>query len=213
MTDDRWTGEFFDEKYAEADPWDFETSRYEQTKYRRQLRTIHDHVPEPDSILEIGCAEGVFTEMLLSRFETATVTGVDISEQAVERARDRVDDHRATFVAGDAIEYLGRVGDTYDVIVWSETIYYMGDRMSVRAVYEYVEAVAERLDPGGVLCMANIVDQPEGEEAPLTRRPVQECYHKMLAHVLNPVHRSNHIERKTGVDEPLEYEIWGFQRR
>jgi SAM-dependent methyltransferase len=69
------------------DPWGFERSAEEQARFQKTW----DLVP-PGAyrrILEIGCAEGHFTEQIASRFPDAEVQALDLLPLALERAKAR----------------------------------------------------------------------------------------------------------------------------
>lgn len=59
-------------------------------------RPVHDAVIarlvglEPSDVLDLGCGTGQLTERLRERFPTAGVTGADLSDGMLERARERV---------------------------------------------------------------------------------------------------------------------------
>jgi len=55
-------------------------------------------------ILEPGCGTGLYTRMLLGAFQSASVFGVDISEEMVRVAKRGTDDPRARFAVADAEE-------------------------------------------------------------------------------------------------------------
>jgi hypothetical protein len=55
---------FFDDLWAQGDPWSFESSAFEQKKYDRQFEMIADR--RYGRALEIGCGAGVFTRRLAS---------------------------------------------------------------------------------------------------------------------------------------------------
>ena len=76
------------------------------------------------SLLEIGCGEGHQTEHLAAL--AGEITGLDVSEIAVERARKRLPD--AEFRVGDIyaqpwIDERGR----FELVTACEVIYYMSD--------------------------------------------------------------------------------------
>ena len=74
----------WDALFSREDPWDY-SSPYEQLKYRHTLEMLPQ---EPFArALELGCAEGLFTEML-SKYADA-VLAMDISDRALERAKER----------------------------------------------------------------------------------------------------------------------------
>ena len=77
---------YFDDVYsAHRDPWDFETSEYEQQKYTHTLASLpRDHYK---SALEIGCSIGVLTAQLAPRCES--LLSIDVSESALAQARAR----------------------------------------------------------------------------------------------------------------------------
>lgn len=70
---------------------------HDSAVYREWLRPVMEGLPPGASVLDLGCGIGVpATALLATRFE---VTGVDLSEVQVERAKRRVP--RATFVRAD----------------------------------------------------------------------------------------------------------------
>lgn len=113
--------DYFEALYRrEADPWNFETSAYEQAKYAVTLaclpRARYRHG------LELGCSIGVLSEKLA--WHVSTLTAVDTSTDALTRARGRLDRQphvkllRAHLPEGDWDR------DRYDLIVLSEVLYY-----------------------------------------------------------------------------------------
>ncbi|WP_241768005.1 hypothetical protein [Haloferax sp. ATB1] len=64
--------------------------------------------------------------------------------------------------------------------------------------------------PDGVLCMANIVDQDEGPEAPLTEAPILDAYKTLLAARLDRVHEARYTESKPEDDAEHTYEVLGY---
>jgi 2-polyprenyl-3-methyl-5-hydroxy-6-metoxy-1,4-benzoquinol methylase len=103
-----------------VDPWHFDTSRYEQARFVKTLALARS-VPHA-RILELGCAEGHFTQQLLTIADS--VTAVDLSAAAIERARLRAP--TATFLAMRA-EDVPLPEEPYDLIVCAEMLYYLED--------------------------------------------------------------------------------------
>ena len=66
------------------DPWDYGAA-YEQEKYERTLALLPS--ARSDRALEIGCAEGRFTERLAAR--ASSVLAVDVAPAALRRAAAR----------------------------------------------------------------------------------------------------------------------------
>ena len=138
----------------QADPWRY-THPYETTKYEETL----DLLPRRriGRALEIGCAEGRFTRQLSPR--VGELVALDISRIALDRAAARC--------AGLANVRFARLDlkedalpGSFDLIVCSELLYYIGDREDLRRA---AEKVASALRTGGHLLTAHahqLVDEP-----------------------------------------------------
>ena len=112
--------EYFEGLYAESgDPWDFETSEYEQHKYARTLSVLGEHTFR--RALEAGASIGVFTEMLADRCDE--LLAVDVSERAVEAARRRLSGRGHVRVERRTLPEEMPEGP-FDLIVASEVLYY-----------------------------------------------------------------------------------------
>ncbi|MFG2528372.1 class I SAM-dependent methyltransferase [Streptomyces sp. NPDC048516] len=76
---------YFDWWHRRPDPWGLAVDDYEQFKYATTLRQLPRRPYR--RILDVGCSEGAFTHRLAAAFPQAEITGVDISERALARAR------------------------------------------------------------------------------------------------------------------------------
>lgn len=209
-----WTKEYFDSGFKDKDPWYFFSSSYERRKYLRQLVLIKDRISTPKSILEIGCAEGAHTSMILDIFPEAEIVGVDISSVAIKRAIENVKSDKVSFITADIINYINNIEDNFfDIIIWSESVYYIGDRLTLRDTFEYFDKIISKLKSGGLLCMANIIDQKDAPETPLTRRPIIKCYFSLLSHFTEPIHSSSYLDYKLESNKYYEYQIWIFEKK
>src|SRR5215467_473398 len=115
--------EFFNKLWRQGDHWHLERSCFEQSKYQHQIKMLNGR--RYPKVLEIGCAAGCFTRMLAPLADY--ILALDVAPAAIDRAR----------AAGDAkacIEFrvenimdhdFGR-DPAWDLIVMSETIYYLG---------------------------------------------------------------------------------------
>lgn len=150
---------YFDKVFREPDPWGYDRSRYEQTKYLRQVEAIQRYFPEPRSILEIGCAEGICTTELARTFPRADILGMDISPAAIQRARQRCECYPAVrFVEGDVVEALRRdsLKGQFDVVIQSESLYYLFPSLVLRAaLVGHLERLLERLNHDGIMMTCN----------------------------------------------------------
>ncbi len=136
----------WDAVFAKEDPWDY-TNAYEQQKYRYTLEMI----PEGSCarVLELGCAEGLFTKMLSEK--AGDILAVDISERALERAtRACAGLENVRFEQHDIAQ--GVHAGKFDLIICSEILYYLRDRYAVEA---FASQVKEALPVGGYILMAH----------------------------------------------------------
>ncbi len=132
----------FERLYTEAaDPWDYETSDYEQGKYRATLAALPDR---PGRTLELACSIGVFTEMLAPRCDS--LLAVDFSPTAVEAAGRRLAHSPQVEVRRATLPEQTPEGP-FDAIVCSELLYYW-DRSAVLDGLRKIEAA---LAEGGTL--------------------------------------------------------------
>jgi SAM-dependent methyltransferase len=124
-----------------SDPWNYETSPYEQEKYRRTLAALPERT---GATVELGCSVGVFTEMLAPRAES--LLAVDFSPGALAHARRRL--------AGVANVELSRrtlpeemPTGPFATIVCAEILYYWSPAL----VREGLVGIERALAPGGTL--------------------------------------------------------------
>jgi SAM-dependent methyltransferase len=134
---------YFDAMYAaSADPWGFETRWYEQRKYALTLAMLP--AERYEDAFEPGCSIGVLTHLLAGRCDR--LLSCDVAEAAVGEARGRLRDRRHVRVEHRAIPGQWPEG-SFDLIVFSEFLYYFCDRDLRRVV-----SLGERsLRPGGTL--------------------------------------------------------------
>jgi len=117
--------EYFERIFAGSiDPWEFETSAYEQAKHNHTIAVLSGTRYRRG--LEIGCATGVLTNRLGTLCET--LLAIDVSPSALTQAQNRcADQHhigfqQMNFPASTPAEAA------FDLIVISEVAYYWDDR-------------------------------------------------------------------------------------
>jgi SAM-dependent methyltransferase len=137
---------YFETLYdRDADPWSFATSAYEAEKYARSLAAIGARY---ERALEIGCSIGVFTRDLAAR--CGDLLAIDISDRALERARERCADlaqvHFARMTAPRDFP-----GGPFDLITCCEVGYYWSDADLALAR----DRIADTLAPGGDLLLVH----------------------------------------------------------
>jgi len=128
---------YFDALYAaDPDPWRFETSDYEDAKYRATLAALP--APHYRRGIEIGCSIGVLTERLAERCDT--LLGVDIAPGALDAARRRCAALPHVRFEQAALPDHVPPGP-FDLIMLSELLYYFAAPTMPR-VAEAVHAMA-----------------------------------------------------------------------
>src|SRR4051812_29113675 len=133
----------FEQLYrSEEDPWRIGDA--DDERYDAYYELLAEPVRGARRLLDIGCGMGAFT----ARFRGLAdrITGVELSETAVRRGRERYPD--IDFRAGSAADLGTAVGDDerFDVVFYSDVIYYLRERERVASL----EWIAEHLEPGGL---------------------------------------------------------------
>lgn len=150
------------------DPFDFERSEYEKIRLNAMEEAI---IGNPQEVLEIGCAEGHFTARLAGRVQN--ITALDISDVALERARGRAPNAR--FIKADLLEWAPSVGQLYDLIVLTDTLYYL-ERPIVQTEFNALfGSISSWITEAGYIILANgFGDEP----TLLNRRSFRERFEK-----------------------------------
>jgi peptidoglycan/xylan/chitin deacetylase (PgdA/CDA1 family)/SAM-dependent methyltransferase len=140
------TVDHFNQVFSREDPWNYSTSPYELRKYSHTLEMIPGHCRRA---LEIGCAEGIFTERLAA--QTEHLVALDISERALARARSRLTHLPHVALQQWDIEN-GLPEGQFDLIVCSEVLSYMKNRFSLAKV---AQRIANSLADNGILVLTH----------------------------------------------------------
>lgn len=141
---------YFDWWHRTPDPWHLTTDAYERYKYQT---TLGELPAEPvRRILEVGCSEGAFTELLAAAYPDAEIIGLDISDRALERARRRLEGAtaRVRFVHGDLLDH--ETATQYDLVFCAETLYYLGRDHRLRRASQRLSSLPAA---GGLLVLVH----------------------------------------------------------
>lgn len=178
----------FERLYRDCeDPWGFETSAYEDEKYRRTLRALGER--RFGRALEVGCSIGVFTEMLAGRCDQ--LVAIEPAPTALARARDRL--RRSEHVElREAAVPEGLPGGPFDLVVCSEVLYYLRAPLLV----ETLAAIEALLAPAGATLLA-VHWRPAARSHALTGDEVHDLLlsHTRLTHALGERHEHYRLDR------------------
>jgi predicted TPR repeat methyltransferase len=115
--------DFFEGLWRRGDPWELESSEFEQAKYAHQVAMLNER--RYARALEIGCGAGRFTSFLTQIADR--VVALDISPTAIERAHAAgISPEAVDFRVANIMDYDPHAEGPWDLIVMSETIYYLG---------------------------------------------------------------------------------------
>lgn len=134
------------------DPWDLDTSPYEQAKFAESIAALSGR--NYSSGFEVGCARGALTVKLAEH--CATLLSIDVSETALGAARrraahfDHVDFARMAFPGETP-------ADRFDLVALSEVAYYWDDADLNRTA----DWLAAHLVPGGDLLLVHFTGETD----------------------------------------------------
>ena len=143
---------FFEDLWNRGDPWNFESSEFEDHKYERQLALLTSR--RYKYALEIGCGAGSFTRRLSTVADR--VLALDIATNAITQAQQNMIDSRSVeYRVANIMEFNLREHGPWDLVVLSETIYYLGWLYSFFDLAWMASELFEMTSSGGELLMAN----------------------------------------------------------
>jgi SAM-dependent methyltransferase len=170
---------YFGWVHRNADAWNYASSAYEVAKYDRTLRVIAAF--PAGRALEAGCCEGAFTAALLERAMVREIVGVDISAQALARARVRCSDFRNAQFVQTNLAFDAPPGP-FDLIVCAETLYYLGARSADACVL-----LRAQLAPGGRIVAVHPADRAAALHAPwMGDASLVREHHELVSDAMRP---------------------------
>ncbi len=125
----------------------YKGSRSPKQHHIETLDLIRSHYPDFNgSLLDIGCAAGVFAELFAHSFPKSSVTGIDVNEELLDIAKTECEAiPNITFETGDAIRY--KAEKQFNVITASGVLSIFED------FTEPLQSWISWLAPQGVLCI------------------------------------------------------------
>ncbi|MVN22490.1 class I SAM-dependent DNA methyltransferase [Mucilaginibacter arboris] len=158
--------DYFNEFYSHrSDPWNFESSPYELSKYKATLAALPR--AEYQNVFEIGCSIGVLTQMLAPKCKK--LLAVEPADVPLEKAKERLKSKpnvsfQKMFVPQDFPE------DQFDLILLSEVGYFL----SWEDLKKLADLMTNHLQPGGQLLLVHWT--PVVPEFPLTGDQVHNYF-------------------------------------
>jgi SAM-dependent methyltransferase len=186
---------FMEGLWERGDPWDLESSVYERDRCAQLLKMVEGR--RYGRVLEIGCGAGYLTRMLSARADH--IVALDISETAIERARSlSTGQTQVDFRVANVMNYKPQVDGPWDLVVFSDTIYYLGWLYPFFDVAWLAVQLFEATRTGGRLMLANTIHQSEDW---LLRPWLIRTYRDLFANVGYTIESEKvHIDKKRGVD-------------
>jgi trans-aconitate 2-methyltransferase len=134
--------------------WNAEQYLKFEDERTRPARDLLAQVPlqQARKIVDLGCGPGNSTELLVSRWPTASVIGVDTSADMLRQARERLPGH--TFVEANIAHWSPPAGT--DVVFANAVLQWVPEHL------KHLKRLAGSLSPGGVLA----VQIPDNLEEP-----------------------------------------------
>lgn len=148
--------EAFNEFYKNhEDPWYLGFSEFQQYRYQLYIKMLLRFIPKDKSLLDIGCGKGYFLKKLCKINYFSSLTGVDISEVAIEQAKRICASYPSSFDVQELpnITYNGK---QFDVVLALEVVYYFNyyqeRKTAIKNVFDLVK------DNGYALISISIYD-------------------------------------------------------
>jgi SAM-dependent methyltransferase len=149
---------FFDELWMRGDPWEFETSAFEDERFARLRKMLEAR--RYQRVLEIGCGAGNFTRRFAPLADQ--VLALDISADAIAKAQAAKGTLRhVEFRTANIMDYDPKTEGPWDLIILSETIYFLGWLYPFFDVAWLAFELFTATRAGGQLLMANSYGGPQ----------------------------------------------------
>ncbi len=117
------------------------------------LAEVAGHLPDQGHLLDVGCGVGGPALFLARERPDLQVTGINVVEDHLERARQRASD-RVDFLWADADELPFRA-QSFDGVYSIESAFHFRDRG------QFIHQAAKVLRPGAPLVFTDLVNRPE----------------------------------------------------
>jgi SAM-dependent methyltransferase len=189
---------FFEEIWSQGDFWQLESSELNQASFASQRSLIDDR--RYGRVLELGCGAGLFTNQLAEIADR--VVALDVAPSAIDQARARgLDPDVVDFRVANIMDFDYRAEGPWDLVVMSETIYYLGWLYPMFEVCWLGSELFGATADGGRLLMANTY----GARKDYVHLPwLIDTYHDLF---LNVGYQRDAEQVVRGVKHTVHYEI------
>ena len=188
---------FFDRLWADGDPWALESSELDQRRYDRQIDLLGDR--RYPRALEVGCAAGAFTRRLAPSCDH--LVALDIAAEAIRLAEDAGIPHNVELVVGDVMDIDPVAHGPLDLVVMTETAYYLGWLYPLYDLAWAAHRFHETMVAGGRLLLVNTF----GQDEPSIMSPwLVHTYRDLF---VNTGFQVTHEETMDGEKETVRFEI------
>ncbi len=125
-------------------------------KYPEMLTALINAIPdnkENPKVLDLGCGTGNITQKLLTRFPQAEVTCLDLSENMIKIAKNKLSQYKSIkYLIGDFTET--EITEKYDAIISSLALHHIPNDKEKQEMYK---AIYEALNKNGVFYNADVI--------------------------------------------------------
>lgn len=195
---DQKATEFFEAIWSQGDYWQLESSSFEQAKYARQSELLSDR--RYGRALEIGCGAGAFTQRIAPLADS--ILALDISPAALARARAATAEmEHVEYREANVMQFDPEGEGAWDLILLSETIYYLGWLYSFFDVFWLAHQLFATSAPGGRLLLTNTCGGATGY---LLLPSIIRTYRDLM---LNVGYRLEHEEYFEGSKDDTRLEV------
>jgi SAM-dependent methyltransferase len=169
---------FMESLWERGDPWAIESSAYEHARCAHLVGMLAGQ--RYGRLLEIGCGAGYLTRLLAPHADQ--IVALDISQTAIDRARALGSmEADVEFRVANIMDYKPPDEGPWDLIVFSETICFLGWLYPVFDVAYLATQLFEATRPGGRLMLAD--SMTEGDADWLLRPWIIRTYHDLFVNV------------------------------
>lgn len=114
-------------------------------------QNVASMTPKNGRLLDIGAGTGLFTQQIADLCEPEEIVFVEPSKPMIERAKERLQQHRVRFINEQAGSAVTSLADRFDTVTMMRSLYCLfEDSNSYR---QFADELSQRIVTGGVLAI------------------------------------------------------------